>query len=127
MITSLIEIAKLPNFGQMAKSTIKFVLRIKICWWCLDTNYDIFNSKFLFLRKPRVNIFADIIKILTIFIEKIYKGLKKVKRIRNCVSKRNICIIWFILLVFSEKMQISTELKKCVPIHIFSGFSLGNI
>ena len=32
MITSLIEIAKLPNFGQMATSTIKFVLRIKICW-----------------------------------------------------------------------------------------------
>ena len=32
MITSLIEIAKLPNFGQMATFTIKFVLRIKICW-----------------------------------------------------------------------------------------------
>ena len=32
MITSLTEIAKLPNFGQMATSTIKFVLRIKICW-----------------------------------------------------------------------------------------------
>ena len=38
-----------------------------------------------------------------------------------------ICIIWCILLVFSEKIQISTELKKCVPIHIFSGSSLGNI
>ena len=43
----------------------------------MDTNYDIFNSKFLFLRKPRVTVFADIIKILTILIEKIYTGLKK--------------------------------------------------
>ena len=32
IITSLIEIAKLPNFGQKATFTIKFVLRIKICW-----------------------------------------------------------------------------------------------
>ena len=30
-----------------------------------------------FFKKARVTIFADIIKILTIFIEKIYKGLKK--------------------------------------------------
>ena len=43
----------------------------------MDTNCDLFNSKFYFLRKPRVTIFADIIKILTIFIEKIYKGLKR--------------------------------------------------
>ena len=39
----------------------------------MDTNYVIFNSKFYFLRKP----FADIIKILTISIEKVYKGHKK--------------------------------------------------
>ena len=43
----------------------------------MDTNYDIFNSKFYFLRKPRVTIFAAIIKILTISIEKVYKGHKK--------------------------------------------------
>ena len=85
----------------------------------MDANYEIFNSKFLFLRKPRVAIFADIIKILTTFIEKIYKGLK-----------RNLYLYYLMLqnlLIFSEKMQISTELKKCVPIHIFSGSSLGNI
>ena len=43
----------------------------------MDKNYDTFNSKFCFLRKPRVTIFADIIKILTIFIEKVYKWHKK--------------------------------------------------
>ena len=32
IITSLIEIPKLPKFGQMVTSTIKFVSRIEICW-----------------------------------------------------------------------------------------------
>ena len=37
------------------------------------------------LRKPGVTIFADIIKIVTTFIEAIIKNLRKVKRIRNWV------------------------------------------
>ena len=46
------------------------------------------TSKYLFqnafiLRKPRVAIFADIIKIVTMFIATIFKDSKKVKRIRN--------------------------------------------
>ena len=36
--------------------------------------------------------FADIIKIVTMFIKKITKDSKKVKRIRNYVSKSNLYV-----------------------------------
>ena len=49
-----------------------------------------FISKTLILRRPRVAIFADIIKILTMFIKTIIKDPRKVKRIRNYVSKPNL-------------------------------------
>ena len=55
----------------------------------MDTNYDviIFISKYLyFKRRPRIAIFTEFtvgILIVTIFI----KNSKKVKRIRNYVSK----------------------------------------
>ena len=35
------------------------------------------------LRKPRVAIFADIIKIATIFLKEIFKGSKKLKDLGN--------------------------------------------
>ena len=41
------------------------------------------------LRWPRVATFADINKVLTMFINTIFKNSKKVKRIRNYVSKCN--------------------------------------
>ena len=42
---------------------------------------------FLYLRKSGVATFADIIKIVTIFIKTIFEDSKKVKKIRNYVSK----------------------------------------
>ena len=42
------------------------------------------------LRRPGVAIFADIIKIVTMFIKRIYKDLRKIRRIRNYVSKWNL-------------------------------------
>ena len=33
MITSLVEMLELPNFGHMTTSTIKFASDDKICWW----------------------------------------------------------------------------------------------
>ena len=47
----------------------------------------IFISKYLYLRRPRVTNFADIIKIATIFIKTIFKDSKKAKGIRNYVLK----------------------------------------
>ena len=52
----------------------------------MDRNYDdviTFILKYLYFNKPGVAIFADIIKILTMFIKTIIKNSRKVKRIRN--------------------------------------------
>ena len=55
-------------------------------------NYDVitFFQNILILRRPGVAIFADIIKIVTTFIKTITKDSRKVKRIRNYVSKSNL-------------------------------------
>ena len=55
----------------------------------MNKNYDviIFFSKYCFLRRPGAAIFADIIKIVTIFIKTIIQDSRKVKRIINYVSK----------------------------------------
>ena len=49
----------------------------------------LFQDTFI-LRKPRVAIFAEIIKNVTMFIKIIFKYLEKVKRIRNYVGKSNL-------------------------------------
>ena len=48
------------------------------------------------LRCPRVAIFADIIKIVAMFIKTISKGSKIVKRIRSYVSKYNLYLYFLI-------------------------------
>ena len=90
MIIFLIEMLKLPNFGQMITFTIQFELLKKILF--VTSQSRIITSKNLFqkvliLRKPGRPNFADIIKIVTVFIKKMFKDSKKVKRIRNCVPK----------------------------------------
>ena len=57
----------------------------------MDRNYDVitFFQNTLTLRKSGAAIFADIVKIVTIFIKTIIQDLK-VKRIRNYVSKSNL-------------------------------------
>ena len=63
----------------------------------IDGNYDVINfiSKYLFLRRPRVAIFGDIIKTVTIFINTIFQGSKKVTRIRNYVLNCNLYQYFF--------------------------------
>ena len=58
-------------------------------WTETMTSYSIFQ-KTLILRRSGAAIFADIIKIVTMFIETIFKDSIKVKRIRNYVSKCNL-------------------------------------
>ena len=55
----------------------------------MDRNYDVitFFTKNLYFKKAGVTIFADIIKIVTMFIKTILKDSRKVRRIRNYVSK----------------------------------------
>ena len=70
-----------------------------------------------FLKKPQTRdkltpnlfraFFADITKIVTMFIKTIFKDSKKVKRIRNSVPKYNLYLYFLIqqnFLIYSEKM-----------------------
>ena len=52
------------------------------------TSWNLIENAFI-LRRPRVAIFGDIIKIATLFIKEIFEDSKRVKRTRNYVS---ICI-----------------------------------
>ena len=125
VITSLIEMLELPNFGHMIASTIwldspkKILLvtswtEVMMSLWCQNV---------FILRRPRVAIFAEIIKIVTMFIKQIFKdSRKKVIRIRNYVSKRKLCLYFLIcqnFVIFGEKMLMSAELKGCVTWFIY--------
>ena len=80
------------------------------------TLQPLFQNSFI-LRRPGVAIFAEIIKIITKFIKKIFKDSRKVKRIRNYVSKCNLYLYFLIqqnLLISEEKMLISAKLRGCV-------------
>ena len=64
----------------------------------MDRNYGIitFSSKNFYLRRPDVAIFAVIIKIVTMLIKAILKDSRKVRRIRNNVSKWNLYLYFLI-------------------------------
>ena len=64
----------------------------------MDINNDVINfiSKYFILSRPGIASFADIIKIVTFFIKKISKDSRKVKRIRNFVSKCNLYMYFLI-------------------------------
>ena len=54
----------------------------------MDTNYNVITlQNTCIIRRPRVAIFADITKIITMFVKTILKGSEKVKRIRNYAPK----------------------------------------
>ena len=59
------------------------------------TSKPFFLNTFI-LRRPRVIIFAGIIKIVTMFIKTAFKGSRKVKRIRDYVSKCNLYLYFLI-------------------------------
>ena len=82
MKTSLMEILELPNFGHMTISTLQLESRDKILFMTSFTK--------IILTRPGVALFVDIIKIIVMFIETIFKYSRKVKRIRNYVSKCNL-------------------------------------
>ena len=64
----------------------------------MGKNYDVitFFQNIFVLRRPGVAIFAYIIKIVTMFIKPILKDSRKVRRIRNYVSKFNL-YLYFLL------------------------------
>ena len=64
----------------------------------MDTDYGVisFFQKTFILRRLGVGIFADIIKIVTIFIKTILKDSRKVRKIRNYVPKWNLYLCFLI-------------------------------
>ena len=77
-----------------------------------DRNYD---AIIFTLRRSGVAIFADIIKIVTMFIKESLKTQKNLKeleiRYQNAI---NICHSWYSKLpISSEKMLMPAELKGC--------------
>ena len=64
----------------------------------MDRSYDAitFISKYLYFKKTVVANFAGIIKIVAMFIKTIFKDSRKIKRIRNYVSKCNLYLYFFI-------------------------------
>ena len=59
----------------------------------MDINHDVIT---FILRRPGEAIFADIVKIVTFFIKTIFKDSRKVKRIRNFISKCNLYMYFLI-------------------------------
>ena len=80
------------------------------------TLQPLFQNNFI-LRRSGVAIFTDIINVLTFLIETIFKDSRKVKRIRNFVSKCNLCMYFLIeqnLMISGGKLLMTAELKGCV-------------
>ena len=61
-----------------------------------DNDVKSFFQKTFILRRPGAIIFADIIKILTMFIKTNLKDSRKVTIVRNYVSKRNLHLYFLI-------------------------------
>ena len=63
----------------------------------MDRNYDVitFISKYL-SKRLRVAVFADIIKIVTMFIKALFKDSQKVKRIRKYVPESSLYLYFLI-------------------------------
>ena len=88
---------------------------------------QLFFQNTVILRKPGVAIIADINKIITRFIKKIFKDSRKVKRIRNYVLKCNLYLYFLIyqnLLISGEKILMSAEVRGCVTWFIYFLLSL---
>ena len=58
----------------------------------MDKNYDAIA---FILRRPRVAVLADIIKIVCMIFKTIFKVSKKVKRITNYLSKCKLYLVFF--------------------------------
>ena len=102
MITSVIELLELPSVGDVIDKS------------CAARN--LFENTFI-LRRPRVSIFADIIKVVTMFVKAIFSNSKEIRRIKNYVSKCNLYLYFLIqqnLSISGKKMLMSADLKGCL-------------
>ena len=133
MVTSVIKMLKLPNFGHITKSTVLLRHVIKFCCWRheqkLWTLKPLFRNPFI-LRKRRVANFADIIKIAAMFMKVAFKDWNKVKWIRNYILKCNPCVFPDITKVADFQWKnddVSRTQEGCYVIDMFFGSSFGKV
>ena len=64
----------------------------------MDRNYDVitFFQQIFILKRPGVAVFADVIKIVTMFTKTILKDSRNFRRNRNYVSKTNLYMYFLI-------------------------------
>ena len=86
---------QLPNFGHIATSIIKVEsldhILLVMSWSKIMMSSPLLRNTLIW-RRPGVVIFADIIKLVTMFIKTITNDSRKAKRIRNYVSKSNLYV-----------------------------------
>ena len=112
MITSLIELPELPNFGHMTMSIVKFDWRDKNFLVTPRTKImtlQPLSQNIFILRRPRVANFTGNIRIATMFVKTIFKASDKIKRIRNYVLKYNL----YLYLLIWQKLEISVQKCGC--------------
>ena len=133
MIASLTEMLELSNFGQITEFTIEFESCNKVLLltsWTKTMTPQLFFQKNLILRRLGVAIFAGIIKIVTLFIKTTHKDSRKIKRIRNYVSKWRLYLYFLITNIWQflvKNSDVSRTQGMCHVIHIDFGSSLSKI
>ena len=64
----------------------------------MDKHYDAITlfSRYFILKRPRIAMLADIVKVVTMFIKTVFEDSKKVKKIRNYAPKCNLNLYFLI-------------------------------
>ena len=96
----------------------------------MGTNYDVKNFFPKKIARTGIALFADIIKTVTMFVKTILKDSRKVRRIRNHISKWNLYLYFLIeqnLMISSKKADVSRTPGVCHVIRIVFGSSLGKV
>ena len=121
MITSLIEMLELPDFGHITDLQNHLSHNIRLL--CINLYF-----KKLILRRPRVANFVDIIKIATILINNLWR-LKKVKRIRNYVIQMQSISVFLDMTKVAnfwwKNADASRSQDVCHMIYLFGSFLAG--
>ena len=116
MIISLIEMQELPNFGHMTTFTIElhlqFESRDKILLVTCCYHVIAFISKYHHFKKAQNSFFADIIKIITIFIKTIFTDSKKQLKELEIMYQNACILIQQNLLISDETMLTSALIHK---------------
>ena len=105
---------------------------IKFCWWRHGQklwHHKLFIKNTFILKRPRVAIFADIIKVVTIFTKTIFKDSKKKKKELEIIIKIQSISVFLHVTKFTDfrwkNADVSRSQGVSYVIHMILGSSLG--